>query len=133
MKKLILTLALAIPAFANPALFTKYETVRQGFLKESLRDVQASARALASEATKAKKADVARRAEAVAKSTDLAKARASFAALSDEMIQLRNAAATPRPAVYYCSMLKKSWLQPKGTVGNPYDAAMKGCGEVKAE
>jgi hypothetical protein len=30
-------------------------------------------------------------------------------------------------------MVKKSWLQPKGQVGNPYDTAMAVCGELKSE
>jgi hypothetical protein len=69
----------------------------------------------------------------VAASSDLAKARTSFGALSDEMIKMRSSTKGARPAVYACSMLKKSWLQPKGQVGNPYDPSMAMCGELKAE
>lgn len=134
MKKLLLLLALAaLPVFANPALFTKYESVRQSLLKQSLADVQKNASQLATDARKANQSAIAKQADAVAKSTDLDKARASFAALSDGMIQLRSKATGARPAVYYCSMAKKSWLQPKGLVGNPYEPAMPSCGELKAE
>lgn len=88
----------------------------------------------ASEASKAKNTAVATQAKAVATSTDLAKAKASFAKLSDEMIKVQKASAKgQRPAVYYCSMVKKSWLQEKGKVGNPYDASMQMCGELKSE
>ena len=39
-----------------------------------------------------------------------------------------------KPVVAYCSMEKKSWLQPKGAITNPYvDAAMRACGEVKTQ
>ena len=131
MKKLILLLALTLPAFANTTpLFTKYESIRQGLLGNSLKNVQTGAKDLATAARSAKQTTIAAKADAVAKSNDLAKARASFAELSDEMIKIR---AKGAPAVYYCSMAKKSWLQPKGTVGNPYEPDMKTCGELKAE
>lgn len=134
MKRIALALALAaVPLFANPALFGRYETVRQSFLKNSLKDVQTSAAALAADARKAKLARLAKEADAVAKSADLPKARVAFATLSESMIALRNTTKGARPAVYGCSMLKKSWLQPKGQAGNPFDPAMAMCGELKAE
>lgn len=134
MKKLALILAvLALPLFASPNLFSKYEAVRQGLLKGSLADTQKSAAALATEAKNAKQTAVAEKAEAVAKSADLKAARDSFSALSDEMLKLREAAKGDKPSVYYCPMVKKSWLQPKGEVGNPYDAAMAKCGMLKSE
>lgn len=128
MKKLFAVLALTFPLFANTGLFTKYEAVRQGLLKNSLADVQKNAAALASDARAAKKTAIASQADAVARSADLAKARAAFATLSDSLSR-----ESGRPAVYHCSMVKKSWLQPKGKVGNPYDPAMAMCGELKAE
>jgi hypothetical protein len=134
MKKLALILALvAMPVFANTNLFTKYESVRQGLLKGSLADAQKSAAALAAEAKTAKQTAVAEKAEAVAKAADLKAARESFGPLSDEMLKVREAAKGDRPSVYYCPMVKKSWLQPKGEVGNPYDASMAKCGMMKAE
>ena len=135
MKRFFLTLALvaALPAMASTTLFSKYEAVRQGFLKSSLKDVQTSATQLAAEAAKAKNAVIADHAKAVAASTDLSKAKASFAKLSDQMVKVQQATKGQRPAVYYCSMVKKSWLQEKGKVGNPYDASMQMCGELKSE
>lgn len=135
MKRIALAFALiaAFPLFANTALFTRYESVRQSFLKNSLKDVQTTAAALAADARKAKLANVAKEADAVAKSADLNKARAAFATLSESMIVLRNNTKGAKPAVYGCSMLKKSWLQPKGRAGNPFDPAMAMCGELKAE
>jgi hypothetical protein len=128
MKKLIVILALTFPLFASTGLFPKYEAVRQGLLKSSLPKVQKSAAALAADAQAAKLATVADAAQAVAVARNLADARRSFAALSDEMSKLPG-----RPAVYHCPMLNKSWLQKKGKVGNPYDANMATCGELKAE
>jgi hypothetical protein len=133
MKKLIVLLALTFPVLANPALFTKYESVRQSLLKSDLAGAKKHAAALATDAKAAKNATVAEFAQSVAKSNDMDGARRSFAMLSDELIKVRNAAKGARPAVYYCSMVKKSWLQPKGQIGNPYDSAMAMCGELKAE
>ncbi|HEX8255004.1 MAG TPA: hypothetical protein VF846_17820 [Thermoanaerobaculia bacterium] len=130
----IAALALAaLPLFANAPLFSRYENVRQAFLKNSLKDVQSSAAAFAADARKAKLPTVAKEADAVAKSADLAKARVAFAAVSESMIKLQSATKGARPAVYACPMIKKSWLQPKGQVGNPYDASMPMCGTLKAE
>lgn len=133
MKKLFAVLALTFPLLANPALFGKYEAVRQSLLKSDLAGAQKHAAALAADAKAAKNATVTELAQGVAKSRDLAGARRNFGALSDEMIKVRNATKGARPAVYYCAMVKKSWLQPKGQVGNPYDSAMAVCGELKSE
>ncbi len=133
MKKLFAVLALTFPLFANPALFTNYESVRQSLLKNDLKATQRSAAALAAEAQKAKNGTVAKLAQSVSIAKDLDGARRVFGPLSDEMVKIREAAKGARPAVYHCPMLKKQWLQPKGEVGNPYDAAMPMCGTLKAE
>ena len=134
MRKLIVALALvAVPAMAGTTLFSKYEDVRQGLLKGSLKDVQASAAALAKDAKSAKNAEVAKAADAVAKSADLKKAREAFGTLSDQMIAVRNASEGDRPAVAFCPMVNKSWLQAKGEIGNPYDASMQKCGMFKKD
>ncbi len=135
MKRLLLSLTLlaALPVLATPSVFASYEKVRQSFLSGSLKDVQNGARQLAAEARTAKLLDVAGTAEAVAKSPDLAKARVAFAAVSDKLIEVRKNTKGARPAVYYCPMVDKSWLQAKGKVGNPYDPAMQMCGALKEE
>jgi hypothetical protein len=135
MRKFVLTLMLAaaIPALANPTLFSKYESIRQALLAGSLPKAQAGARELAAAARTAKNAAVAQRADSVVKAADLEAARTAFAPLSDEMIKLRSATTGAKPAVYYCPMVKKSWLQPKGKIGNPYDESMEMCGELKSE
>ena len=59
-------------------------------------------------------------------------AKNAFAALSNRMIAFRAKSSSEGPIVVYCSMEKKSWLQPKGAVSHPYVAqSMRGCGEVK--
>lgn len=135
MRKFVLLaiVALAVPAMAGTDLYTKYETVRQALLKSSLADARAGAKTLAAAARTAKNADLAKQADALATAADLDAARQSFAPLSDSMIRLRASATGAKPAVYYCSMVKKSWLQPKGKIGNPYDASMSMCGELKEE
>lgn len=131
-KTFLAVLALvAVPVFANTPLFTKYETVRQGLLKQKLADVQSSAKALAAEAKTAKNAKIAAAAESVSKAADLNAARTAFAALSDEMIKVRSDAKGDRPMIGFCPMVNKSWLQAKGDIGNPYDPAMAKCGMLK--
>ena len=133
--KLFAVLALiATPLFANPTLFTKYEAVRQGLLKNNLKETQTTAKQLAAAARTAKNDAVAKQADAVAKSPDIAKARTAFGTLSDEMIKVRKTATGNKPAVAFCPMVNKSWLQSKDAkIGNPYDTAMAECGMFKNE
>jgi hypothetical protein len=62
---------------------------------------------------------------------DLEAARDAFYALSKPLVRWRQAAGVG-PAVLYCSMKKRSWLQPGGeTTGNPYyGQEMPSCGEL---
>ena len=137
MKRLTLACAalfLAVPLFANTTLFSKYETVRQGLLKNSLKEIHASAKQLATAATAEKNDPVAKAATDVAATADLAKAREAFGVLSDEMIKVRNGVTGERPGIAYCPMVKKSWLQTtKVAIANPYEPAMKECGMWKAK
>ena len=134
MKKLLLILALSLPAFADTALFARYEAVRQAFLADSLPAAQKNAIALAAAARDAKHVIVAQHADAVAKTKTIAKAREHFGLVSKAMLEVHSATAKDgRPAVYSCPMVKKSWLQPKGKIGNPYDTAMATCGILDRE
>lgn len=65
------------------------------------------------------------------KAEGLKASRDAFYALSKPLVRWRQAAGQG-PEVVYCSMAKRSWLQPEGEeVGNPYHGeAMGGCGEV---
>ena len=115
-------------------LFEKYETVRQALLRGSVDDVQSTAKALGDASRAEKQNAIAERAFALAAAANLKGARDSFAMLSEEVIRFRDARSGDRPVVVYCSMEKKSWIQPKGAVTNPYmDASMRSCGEVRKD
>lgn len=81
--------------------------------------------------TKALLPQVAAAAARLAAVKDLKTARAAFGDLSKPLVQWREMAGGPRPVVVYCSMVKQSWLQPQGEIGNPYyGQEMARCGEV---
>ena len=125
----IVLFALAAPLFANPTLFSKYEAIRQGLLKNSLKDVQSNAKALSTAATEAKNDTIAKAADSVATSADLKQARETFGVLSEEMVKLRAETSGDKPSVAYCPMAKKKWLQSKKEeIANPYEPAMRECG-----
>ena len=132
MKRILSILAVSLPLFATPTLFPSYETTRQALMTQSVPKIQSAATALAKDARAAKQPAVAARAEALAKAASLPAAKAAFGTLSDEMIRYRAAVKAKEPIVVYCSMEKKSWLQPKGAVVNPYvNPSMRSCGEVR--
>ena len=141
MKRISLTmtaLAAVLFTFAASAgqtkIFGKYENVRQALLSESVDDVQATGKELADTARAEKQNVIAERATALATVSTLKGARDSFAMLSDELIRFRDSRSGTRPVVVYCSMEKKSWLQAKGAVTNPYvDASMRSCGVVRKD
>ena len=130
---ILASLFLAVPLFANETkIYSSYEMVRQALLKNAVADIQKTATELASVARSEKQEAIAVQAETLAEATDVAPARKVFAALSDEVIKFRAAGCCERPAVVYCSMEKKSWLQPAGTpISNPYlDGSMRTCGQI---
>jgi len=119
---------------AQTKIYGAYENARQALLGASVSGVTKAAAALATAARAEKQTAIADRAAALAQARDLGAARSAFAALSDEMIKFRAGRSGERPVVVYCSMEKKSWLQPKGAIGNPYLApSMRGCGEITAQ
>ena len=70
-------------------------------------------------------------ADNLAEAKTLDEARDAFYDLSKPLVRLRGAAVDPMPVVAYCSMSKRSWLQPKGKIGNPYHgSAMPHCGQI---
>jgi hypothetical protein len=130
---ILVALFLTVPLVANETkIYSSYENIRQALLKNAIPDVKKSATALASVARSEKQAAVAVQAETLAEATDIPSARKVFAALSDEVIKFRAAGCCERPAVLYCSMEKKSWLQPaQAPIANPYlDGGMRTCGQI---
>lgn len=68
---------------------------------------------------------------ALAAASDLDSARDAFYELSKPLVRWRKAAIVEVPAVAYCPMAKRSWLQPEGQLGNPYyGQSMLTCGET---
>jgi len=138
-------------AFA--AMMTRYEPVRQALLADTMKDVNANGRAIAAElraleadftparagasgdAAKALQAQLPTMiaaADALAEAGGLQAARDAFYELTKPMVRWREGvAAASRPAVAYCPMYKRSWLQPDGEIGNPY-GGMPRCGEIVA-
>lgn len=114
-------------------IFMSYEEARQALIKGSIADVQKAAKHIAVSAHSADQHKISEKAAALEKAKDLKAARLAFATLSDEVIKYRETRCCERPAVTYCSMEKKSWLQPAGEIGNPYvEASMRKCGEIKS-
>jgi hypothetical protein len=69
-------------------------------------------------------------ADAIASAKSLEAARDGFYALTRPMVQWREGVSqSDRPAVAYCPMHKRSWLQPGEEIGNPY-GAMPRCGSI---
>jgi hypothetical protein len=123
---------MSLPLFASTTLFPSYESARQALLTQNVAKIQSAAIALAKDARAARQDVVAAKADALAKATSFPAAKSAFGALSDEMIRYRTSVHAKEPIVVYCSMEKKSWLQPKGAVVNPYvDLSMRTCGEVR--
>lgn len=116
-------------------IFVAYEHARQALLNESISDLKAAAHHIGIVAVDAGQTRIAEQAAGLERATGIKSARTAFAALSDEVIKYRGSRCCgAKPVVVYCSMEKKSWLQPAGEIGNPYlEASMRKCGEVKEQ
>jgi len=77
--------------------------------------------------------EMAAQADALAKTKDLAQARAVFKRLSKSLIQyLANHKITSASVEVYCPMAKASWLQRDKKINNPYlGGSMRSCGTIK--
>ena len=134
-------------------ILTHYEQIRMALFQASTEGVSENAQAIFATATdlsenfdaalagvpedkagECKKLlpEVTKAAEALSRNgEDLAKARDGFYDLSKPLIRYREMVSTDRPVVVYCSMVKKSWMQPHDKVENPYASeTMPGCGTV---
>jgi hypothetical protein len=114
-------------------LYPRYDAVRLALVNQSLPEAKARANDLALMARVEDHEAIASRADGVAQAPDVERARHAFAELTDAMLAYRDTAREePKPVVAYCSMAKRSWLQPKGKIGNPYlDASMRECGQIQ--
>ena len=133
---------------------THYETVRQALVADrwdaasadAAKRLQAEVKALAaapsaeSAAVPAGKLadvrgllpEVEKAAADLAAAKDLKSARDAFYGVSKPLVRWQAATGKPGPVVAYCSMAKRSWLQPTPQpIGNPYyGKEMERCGEV---
>lgn len=139
----LLALALLLtagPAFSAPAptgfdaVLGHYEAVRKALLADTVTGIPGHAAEIAKLA-KGAPADlaplIAGAAQKLSAAKDLKTARDAFYELSKPMVRWREAAGSKENVVAYCSMSKRSWLQPKGEIGNPYyGKSMATCGEV---
>ncbi|MBI2214788.1 MAG: DUF3347 domain-containing protein [Acidobacteria bacterium] len=115
-------------------VFASYEEARLALIKGSMPELKTAARHIGLAAKSANQSKISELAAKLEIAVDLKAARAAFAPLSDEVIKYRETRCCDRPVVVYCSMEKKSWVQPAGDIGNPYvDAAMRKCGEIRED
>lgn len=150
------TLADTAPA-ALGEVFEPYETIRLALLDDHVTGVDEAATDLL-EAVRALEtatvplrddasasdlavdtilAELTRAAEALDAATGLGPTRDAYYELSKHLVRLRGALADgiEAPAVAYCPMIQKSWLQPAdASIGNPYAGqAMPRCGSLVDE
>ncbi len=74
--------------------------------------------------------EVVERARALAEATDLERARAAMASLTQPLTRWQRLVRGPKPVVAYCPMHRKAWLQDDGPMENPYDPTMLRCGSI---
>ncbi len=133
------------------AVMDHYEPIRLALLGDSMDGVNANGMAIAAElraldagfsqeragastetgsVVQAKLDEMIAAADAIASAKSLEAARDGFYALTKPMVQWREGVArNDRPAVAYCPMHKRSWLQPGEEIGNPY-GGMPRCGNI---
>lgn len=106
----------------------------EAILKELSADwssVAAGVRADMAEDVRGLLPELSRAAGALTAATSLDAARDAFFDLSKPLVRWRKAVDGDKPVVAYCPMVKRSWLQPEGELGNPYyGQSMLRCGEV---
>lgn len=141
---LLATMGLAV-AGPQPGLseqlLGKYYGIQKSLAADSIAGVSASAaqiadisrRAAAKESRTKTQLMALANAAAKLRATDLKSARNGFGDLSDSLIAYLQAAQSKGnpPFQFYCSMVKKSWLQSDMETRNPYyGSSMLKCGEL---
>jgi len=128
-----------------------YEPIRLSLLKDSAEGIQKHGKAIAAElraleaefsashagvshevamVVKEKLPSMIAAAEEMARADTLENARTHFYELSISLVRWQEGRAkSDRPSVAFCSMHKKSWLQPGEKIGNPY-GGMPRCGTI---
>ena len=136
------------------AVMEHYEPIRLALLGDSMDGVNENGKAIASElraldagfsqeragasaetgsVVQAKLDEMIAAADAISSTKSLEAARDGFYALTKPMVQWREGVTqNDRPAVAYCPMHKRSWMQPGEEIGNPY-GGMPRCGSIISE
>ena len=141
----------AAGASSFDAVMEHYEPIRLALLEDSMDGVNENGEAIAAElrgleadfssdragalgeavsVVQEKLDEMIAAADAIASAKSLEAARDGFYALTKPMVRWREGLAqSDRPAVAYCPMHKRSWMQPGEEIGNPY-GGMPGCGSI---
>jgi hypothetical protein len=145
------TCASAAQQLSFDIVLQHYEPIRQSLIADSLDGVAEHGRAIVKEllalqadfsqhragasheaamVVKEKLPGMITAAQALAEADTLEGARDAFYQLSVPMVRWQEGVAEGnRPAVAYCPMYKRSWLQPGEEIGNPY-GGMPRCGTI---
>lgn len=125
-----------------------YEKIRQALLQESIEGIDVCATEIRNaskdfdslvdsiepeQKAVGKKviADIQGAADRLTHAATLVEAREGFGTLSEHLIRYHELTSGGKSLAVYCSMVKKSWLQPQGEIGNPYvEPSMASCGEA---
>jgi len=129
------------PATTADQLLQRYYSVHKSLASDSINGIAASIAEMARISRQAAVTETQGRTQLIAISdvvakfdtADLKSARNGFGDLSDKLIAYLKAAGskTNPPYQFYCSMVKKNWLQPDKATRNPYmGASMPTCGEL---
>jgi hypothetical protein len=130
-------------AKVSPAkqLLGQYFLIHKSLALDSIEGVSAAAARIADISHRTAAAEVNGKTQLIAlsaaaaklRATDLKSARNGFGELSESLIAFlqANHAKTHPPYQFYCSMVKKHWLQSDKEVRNPYyGSSMLKCGEL---
>lgn len=112
-------------------ILASYANVSAALAADDLGAAKAAAATAADHARMGNQADIATKADAVAKAAKIDDARSAFKSLSAAVEPL--AAGQKDYVVMHCPMVNANWVQKKGETQNPYyGKAMLTCGEPKA-
>ncbi|MBI3870451.1 MAG: DUF3347 domain-containing protein [Verrucomicrobia bacterium] len=128
------------PALMEPvkSVLDHYLTIQTELARDSVKGLDehanAIAKAIKGDGMKMLSPDVAKQADALAKSKDLKAAREAFKPLSASLVKYLadNKAGKGTYHEAYCPMVKASWLQTSKDIANPYmGKSMLTCGTLK--
>jgi hypothetical protein len=128
------------PALMEPvkSVYDHYLAIQTDLAKDSIKSVDEHANAIAKavkgDEMKMLSPDVAKQAEALAKTKDLKSAREAFKPLSASLIKYLADHKAGKGTYHeaYCPMVKSSWLQKGTEIKNPYmGSEMLSCGVLK--